>query len=226
MLRTGRKVSIGQVQFAGNRYCGPSAISIVTGCTTAEAAFEIRMAAGKGRVIGTSRYEMVSALGQFGIRSHYHRTESGTKVKDYINSDHVMLLIVTHERGPHWAVVGRGLYCCGAINDGKPIRATNMDCPIFMPVRWAYALEGTICVPASKLNKKEELLVRRKARRLAKKIGCTLEMDFDNIWVWPPDGKYTECEDDPLDGQRLAFSWDEVIDKLEIYEAYLSAKVN
>lgn len=51
----------------GNRYCGPAAISAVTGKDTDEAAALIRSVTGQRAVIGTSKWGLLRALNKCGI---------------------------------------------------------------------------------------------------------------------------------------------------------------
>jgi len=55
----------------GNKWCGPTAISILTGCTTdsAELALKARRAS-RAAVKGTTVFEVNCALSQFGFRLH------------------------------------------------------------------------------------------------------------------------------------------------------------
>lgn len=51
-----------------NRYCGPAAVSILTGCDTAEAARRLREVSGARAVRGTSPRWVLEVLQQFGVR--------------------------------------------------------------------------------------------------------------------------------------------------------------
>lgn len=74
-------------------------------------------------------------------------------------------------------------------------------------------------------RKREERRVidraREGAKRLAAKLGVTIEKeDFPDgpiYWVYAPDGRYPNEEDDPLCGTHSCVGWQEVLQAVETY---------
>lgn len=73
-------------------------------------------------------------------------------------------------------------------------------------------------------NRRERL--RRQARKLEKRLGCFVEIEWltppvwggsPTYWVHPPDDVYP-ARRDPLEGQHTACDWEEVIELLRVYE--------
>lgn len=99
-----------------NRYCGPSAISAVTGLTTGEAARLIRSITGKASVKGTHASELIGAFAKCNIEVLSVRCVSGEstlgqwlKDSSQLRGDDVFLVSAGH----HWQLVQGRKYVCG-----------------------------------------------------------------------------------------------------------------
>lgn len=99
-----------------NRYCGPSAISAVTGLTTGEAARLIRSINGKASVKGTHASELVAAFAKCNIEVSSVSCVSGEStlgqwLKDsrQLRGDDVYLVSAGH----HWQLVQGSKFVCG-----------------------------------------------------------------------------------------------------------------
>lgn len=99
-----------------NRYCGPSAISAVTGLTTGESARLIRSVTGKASVKGTHASELIGAFAKCNIEVSSVRCVSGEStlgqwLKDsrQLRGDDVFLVGAGH----HWQLVQGRRYVCG-----------------------------------------------------------------------------------------------------------------
>lgn len=113
-------------QTGHNRYCGPAAISIITGVDTAEAARMIRSYTGKHAVMGT-HYETIRSILYHEFRMVAMRNYEFDKLpkfqptlnewvrKNGANSKEVWLINAGH----HW-IVTRGRYCCDN-QSGQPM---------------------------------------------------------------------------------------------------------
>ena len=121
-----------------NRYCGPSAISAVTGMTTGEAARLLRHVSGRTAIKGTHPHELYRALAFCGIRMQTRIVRplsppiqiKGKTVthptlaqwlKDTVKertSDRIFLVVAGH----HWQLVSGRRYVCGISGDVVSIR--------------------------------------------------------------------------------------------------------
>lgn len=99
-----------------NRYCGPSAISAVTGLTTGEAARLIRAVTGKASVKGTYASELIGAFAKCNIEVYSASCVSGEKTlgqwlkeSSQLRGDDVYLVSAGH----HWQLVQGRKFVCG-----------------------------------------------------------------------------------------------------------------
>ena len=114
-----------------NRFCGPAALSIVTGIDTAQAAALIRKTSNVRSVMGTSLYQMIRAYNALG----YHLT-SAAKVNPFDRKSNPTLAAWLKETastrgndvfliaaGRHWQIVQGRRFCCGLTQ--KPVSLTH-----------------------------------------------------------------------------------------------------
>jgi hypothetical protein len=103
----------------GNRFCGPAAISAITGIGTKEAAALIRTISGKRQVKGTTYNEVLSALRVLNWRTHtlYEAARGkGITLAAWLKQSKAMrtagrlFLVVA---GWHWQVISGRRYTCG-----------------------------------------------------------------------------------------------------------------
>jgi hypothetical protein len=112
----------------GNRYCGPSVISAITGLDTGEAAAVIRSITGQRAVTGTSYSGCRQALRQLGYRTQVlYEAERGKGItlaawlkqsKEIRTAGRVFLICA----GWHWQIVSGRRYTCGRVGEVVSIR--------------------------------------------------------------------------------------------------------
>lgn len=127
-----RPVNHGTVRADRNRYCGPSAISAITGICTGDAARRIRENTGRKMITGTHPREVIQVLNQYDITATPHtigfnlnRTTGPTlaawlraTVKER-TADRVFLIV----SGWHWQLVQGRRYVCGLTGDVVSIKS-------------------------------------------------------------------------------------------------------
>lgn len=220
-----------------NRYCGPAALSIITGIDTAEASAVIRFVNKKRSVQGTHDWEIIKSLNLLG----YH-VSSAAKLNPltpktnptlaaWLKSDQrdgkALYLVVA---GNHWQVVQGRRYCCGlssnivSIRDAKVKRRARVTAVYRIEHARKVALAGVL--PAK--VKDTEATVRRKARALAAKHNIEIEAErlydggeyYTRIIVWGQSGICDDEARDPFYGDHYADDW---ADALERVHAYIEA---
>lgn len=116
-----------------NRYCGPSAISIVTGMASGEAARLLRHVSGKSSIKGTSDWHMQRALSMCGITAKSISVKptakpSTRKIKDGFKTERRPTIaewlrntaetrssgrVFLVSAGHHWQIITGRRFCCG-----------------------------------------------------------------------------------------------------------------
>jgi hypothetical protein len=121
-----RPVNHGTTKADRNTYCGPSAISSLTGMTTGEAARLLRATGGRRAIRGSYTSEMLRALRMCNINAdcYRHAAQSGRRqtlaawlkaTKD-ARGDAAFLLAA----GRHWLLVQGRRYVCGITKEVVP----------------------------------------------------------------------------------------------------------
>jgi hypothetical protein len=219
-----------------NRFCGPAALSIITGIDTAEASAVIRFVNKKRSVTGTHDWEIIKSLNLLG----YH-VSSAAKLNPltpktnptlaaWLKSDErdgkTLYLVVA---GNHWQVVQGRRYCCGlssnivSIRDAKVKRRARVTAVYRIDHARKVALAEVL--PAKVKVKDTEATIRRKAKRLADEYGIDIETyrsyDFgeynSSIIVW---GQRDICDDeerDPFFGDHYADDWADALERVQEY---------
>lgn len=130
-----------------NRFCGPAAISIITGMTTGEAARLLRRVSGDTQVRGTQTWEVLRALRMcnLGFRPYHVPTETKivTKKRSWFSRGgeyqikkgeltlagwlketvpirkpgRVFLVVAGTSDNQHWQVISGRRYCCGVTRE-------------------------------------------------------------------------------------------------------------
>ncbi len=220
-----------QTSRASNRYCGPSAISILTGLDTADTARLLRLVSGRPAIKSTSSCEILTALRRLGIESNSIRSRYGSprritlvrwlKLSRLERGTSPVLLAA----GCHWLVVQGRRYACGISKTIVPFSQIPHRCArveeAYRLTRVAAPDPSTIIPPAPKPIKLHRECTAVKA--LAAKYG--IEVDDSErtrsdqsatIWVYPPGGLFTE-ETDPLNDEHFAYDWEEARHKVQTY---------
>lgn len=225
-----------------NQYCGPSAISILTGMSTGEAARLIRHVTGKKQVQGTSTWAIRRSLLMCGLRSqpHYVPTTTkfverkgslirggGTYVKtsgeltlaqwlkqtvDIRSAGRVFLVVARN----HWQVISGRRYCCG--QTGKIISVRDKGCKRRARVTEVYEITSAskIVIPPAARKPKAVTRVdpsRRKLEALLKQHG----IPKGKVVL---DGGYKDYVIPPCDHFRLGcstihYDWSETYYRIE-----------
>ena len=217
-----------------NRYCGPSAISAVTGMTSGEAARLLRSVTGRTAIKGASSASVCSALARCGVRvekAREHREALPTLAAwlKYTHGNRGGKVILV-SAGDHWQVVSGNRFVCGQTRD-----VVALDHPKVhrrAKVKAAYWLDAphgvTIPPEARKPKAKPDSAAgdRAKAKKLAAKIGVIIDrhtdLGPDYYYVYHP-----ALEDSPLDPREddhYAHCWEEVLERVKEYEACLALR--
>lgn len=221
-----------------NRYCGPSAISCITGMTTGEAARLIRHVGGRKSVKGSYNWEVRQALQYCGIKStpmtfglNLHRRTGPTlagwlkaTVKER-TANRVFLIVA----GWHYQLVQGRRIVCGILWDPTSIRGKRVKRRARVSHVWELTAEGKVTIPSEARKPKSGYNSdRSKAQRLAAQLGIKIEIerfyDYDGMvsqyWIGDYDDKYDDgsdvdfSQDGIIDG-HCSYDWSEVYGKLE-----------
>ena len=196
-----------------NRYCGPAVISFLTGVNTSEAARWIRTVSGQRAVYGTYQRDLLTALGRYaGIKARRVAGFAGKTLNQTFQGldrpEGTVYLVTTTG---HFQLVTDRRYACGRV--GEVTYFTDERVKRRSRVEYVWELSGT-----PKLNPPPRpVSVSTKCRRLAKKIGVTIEKDI-GYWVGPgpdwntkhPGVDYHEISPDC----NYRSDWDDVLEKL------------
>lgn len=223
-----------------NRYCGPSAISAVTGMTSGEAARLLRSVTGRTVIKGASSASVCSALARCGVcvervehrarvfTADRWRFEAYPTLAAWLKATHgtrggkVLLVSAGH----HWQVVSGNRFVCGqtrdvvALDHPKVHRRAKVKA-----VYWLDAPHGVTIPPeARKPKAKPAVGAANRAKALAAKVGVVIErhtdLGPDHYYVYHP-----ALEDSPLDPREddhYAHCWEEVLERVKEYEAYFA----
>jgi hypothetical protein len=214
-----------------NRYCGPSAISILTGMGTGEAARLIRKVSGAEQVKGTSPVAVMMALGRCGIFSTRRATLTGKPTfAQWLSATHgkrggrVFLLIA----GNHFQVVSGNRYACGRTNDVVGIdhpsvkRRARVERVIEVHAPEGVTIPQEARKPPPSAQARVKASARYRAQKLARAWGLRIDREHDGCgylwWVYGPDGVYDEDgEDDPCCGAHSCTDWSDVMQCVTAY---------
>lgn len=221
----------------GNRFCGPSAISAVTGITTDEAAQLIRSVSGRRMVTGTGDFEIQQALARCGISMRMVQHASVARgptlaawLKDsraLRTADRVFLVVA----GNHWQVVSGRRYVCGITKDVVGFDHPKVKRRAKVTTVYELTAPKGVTLPTKLMAKPgptqeqlEDRSLRRKAMALAERHGVHVSVDNERrtdlyplIWVYGPDYFDEHEGDDPYDGDHMAYSWAEVYERVQTY---------
>ena len=224
---------------SGNRYCGPAVISSVTGCTTDEAAKLIRTISGQRAVRGAATRHVLEAFSQhWGVSNrcifdpHWRtpRNQLPTLAgwlrdnKQLRTAGRVFLIVA----GNHFQLVSGRKYVCGITRDVVSIKDDKVKRRA--RVSEVYELTGTPRLTdagLAALAKKPPVNDRVEARKLARKYGVKIEIDyiedgFPGAYVYHPE---LDDDCDPLmDEGHYAYGWWEVRCKVETYADYFNQR--
>lgn len=211
-----------------NRFCGPAAISIVTGMETDEAARLLRHVSGRKAIKGTSSYCMARAFLMCGVRmNHVHidpreptkignRKESRPTLAQWLKesvSERTSGRVFLVNAGNHWQVISGRRYCCGitrqivSIKDKRVARRAR--------VRAVYELvaDGRVQVPAEARKPKIKTdPYRAELKALERRHGFKGRIERDGPLK---DYVVDPCDTFPAGLQTLHYSWGETLNRIE-----------
>jgi len=225
-----------------NQYCGPSAISILTGMSTGEAARLIRHVTGKKQVQGTSTGAIRRSLLMCGLQSRplfvptstrmvqrkaslmraggtYMKTSGDLTLAQWLKqtvdirtAGRVFLVVARN----HWQVITGRRYCCG--QTGKIISIRDKGCKRRARVTEVYEITqpGKIVIPAAARKPKASATVdpaRKELEALLKKHGIPKGKIV-------PDGHIKDYVIPPCDHFKLGcstihYDWGETLYRIE-----------
>lgn len=212
-----------------NSYCGPSAISIVTGMSSGEAARLLRHVADKASIKGTHSYEMEAAFRRCNIYmrkvpvkpqpAKMIRGKNETRPtmtqwlrdsKDQRTPGRVYLIAA----GNHWQIVSGRRFCCGktkqivSITDKKANRRARVS------EVWELIEVGTIRIPdiARKVNKTRRVdPCRLRLKKLERELGFKGKIVM-NIGVY--DYEVEPCPTFPHGFSTMHHDWSETYERV------------
>lgn len=160
-----------------NRYCGPSALSAVTGMTTGEAARLLRFVSKRRSIKGASTHSMARALALCGIRTvgqkvrveHYKNKRGDLKARGLDSlaawlSNTVSLRqtgrVFLIAAGNHWQIISGRRYVCGLT--GEIVSITDKKVKRRAKVTEVYELTGSkIVIPKEAKPSPTDSAIRR-----------------------------------------------------------------
>lgn len=192
MLRI-KAVNHGEKAIDKNRYCGPSAISAVTGMTTGEAARLLRKVSGRSCIKGTWSWEMSRALAQCNIEMtskhghhklachHVKRTTLAQWLKETsaVRGSDVFLISAGH----HWQLIQGRRYVCGLTGAVVPQRHSRVKRKARVKEVYHLKPTGRVVKPAAARKPKATAKVNPNYiafRKYCKDKGLTYKVAYDN----------------------------------------------
>ena len=239
-----KPVNHGTTKADRNRYCGPSAISIITGMTTGEAARLLRHVGGRKSIKGSYVSEVTNALAMCNIKCTYQNfglklgRSKGPTLAAWLRhtvkertAKRVFLIVA----GWHYQVVQGRRIVCGIL--GEPVSIRHKRVKRRARVSNVYELSslGTIQIPAEARKPKRDAVEASEyaqAKRLAKKMEIEIELDqigpsrqYDiQKWISYDD---VDENNEPLDFAHMgvidghcSYDWCEVLWKLDEIAEY------
>ena len=240
-----KPVNHGTTKADKNRYCGPSAISAVTGMTTGEAARLLRHVSGSKAIKGSSVMDVTSALEMCNIKCTYQtfglklgRSKGPTlaawlrhTVKER-TAKRVFLIVA----GWHYQVVQGRRIVCGILKEPTSVRDKRVKRRARVSNVYELSSLGTIQIPAEARKPKRSASPQAsdyaQAKRLAKKMEIEIELEqigpsrqYDiQKWI-----SYDDVDENNehldfahmgvIDG-HCSYDWSEVLWKLDEIQEY------
>lgn len=218
-----------------NRFCGPAAISILTGADTGQAAALLRQVSGKRSIMGTHSHHIHAALRKLGynvggVRLYPDREQRPTLaawLRETKSSRGGTTYLIA--AGNHWQVVQGRRYCCGltgevvSIRDERRARVSEV-----YEIARVTSIKIEEVAPAVRRPKDTEAPARRKAKALAARHDIEIEVErwsgYSRIIVWGPkwaDG-YDSKDVDPYTGDHYAEDWADALERVESYASLIA----
>lgn len=242
-----KPVNHGTTKADKNRYCGPSAISAVTGMTTGEAARLLRHVSGRKSIKGTYTSEVTDVLEMcnikatyedFGLRLSYSKGPTLARFLKHTVKERNAKRVFLISAGRHWQVIQGRRIVCGILKEPTSVRDKSVRRR--KRVNKCYELSvlpnQKIVIPAEARKPKREAVEASdytQAKRLAKKLDLVIELDqigpsrkYD-VQKWIVDYKDVDENGNDLDFADMgvidghcSYDWWEVLGKLEEIQRY------
>tara|TARA_R110000824_G_scaffold147723_2_gene317242 strand:+ start:280 stop:951 length:672 start_codon:yes stop_codon:yes gene_type:complete len=183
------QTQINPVHYTSNKFCGPAALSAITGMDTATAAREIRSRSGQGIVKGSAPRHVLAVLASLGYHSKevfhcYHGGDFREWAAETAEErgDQVYLLVA----GNHFRVVQGDKYVCGltrAIVDIKdaPVSAR---CNAKTTEIYRITKREEVALPTPYKVVDEQAKARRDAKKIMEKYGLEVERESTGGHQW------------------------------------------
>ena len=235
-----KAVNHGTTKADKNRYCGPSAISIITGMTTGEAARLIRSESGQTKVLGTHNHHLLKALSKcnvqcdwrlFGLKLH---RRTGPTLAGWLKAtvkertaNRVFLIIAGH----HYQLVQGRRYVCGIVKEPVSIKSKRVRRRARVSHVWELRCDEKIIIPSQALKPKKidhNARWRREAKKLMEEYGFIAQREhypFTNcFWVAMPENAEDLAEDlnDDLSHEtHVCDGWDQVYFRMQEMKQFM-----
>jgi hypothetical protein len=217
---------------ARNRYCGPSALSIITGIDTGRAAALLRKVSGKRAIRGVSHHHMTTALNHLGvipiIQGDYSSLPPRKRptLNQWARRKGGDMYLVS--AGHHYQVIQGRRYCCSLTKKVVPLKQAPHR---RARVKMAWKLTSSnvpvvldIVAPAPVRKVDTQRKDREEAKRLARANGVEIEVGNpspDCIYVWCP--QFDE-DNDPYEGDHYVYDWSEALERVKGYVDAINAR--
>lgn len=205
-----------------NRFCGPSAISILTGMTTGEAARLLRAVSGRRQIKGTGDNLMYKGLAKCGLRmAHLPIRLRPMTLAQWLKltvAERTSGRVFLVSAGNHWQVITGRRYACGRIREIVSIRDKRVKrrCRV-EDVYEIIPLNGKIMIPPE--AKKKQSHVASWARKVYGSFRAFAREHGLKYKVYDEGGcKYIQIEPTPFWPQGLDtmhYNFDETLGRLQ-----------
>lgn len=215
----------------GNRYCGPAAISIVTGMETGEAARLIRATSHTRAVKGTHTGELMRAFKKCGVRMisllQAEKEQRPTMTQWLKDSQKLRTpgRVFLVNAGHHWQIISGRRFCCGRVREIVSIKDKRANRRARVAAVYELLADGKITIPAEAraVNSSAhtyEKACRDRLKREEKEHGCKGRLEW-NIGV--QDYVIDPCPVFPRGFSIAHYNWPETLEKFTFFANDYSA---
>lgn len=210
-----------------NRYCGPGALSILTGIDTAQAARLLRHISQRKYIKGTSNWVMLRALNALGYSTQSVYLRPNVTLAQWLRESRntgAYLVNITD----HYCVITDRMYVDNVTGQGVALsRAPHRRARVVHA--WHVTRTRTVSpasvIPAEPERKPNpEAGARAKVMKLAKLHNICVErhtdLDSRPLWVGPME----ETDDDPCEGDHYVHEWSEALQRVQSYIEHAARK--
>lgn len=217
-----------------NRYCGPAAVSILTGVDTGTAAALMRQKYGRRAIRGSSIGEVSHALRELGCSmspAQSHLMASTPKARPTLaqvlralradarlaqaKTCQGVLVVMTH----HFGVASARQFCCSIT--GTPVSHAKAHGRRQRVVALYYVdkVAPAVALPIARRTDPERK-AREEAKRLAAQWGVRIDKEEWGDWfVWHPGFDGDDHPADPYAGDHIVDSWTDALERVKGYAA-------